>query len=71
VGFRGGKKRNPKEEKKMEKNVTHTECELKHIREEGLDPSRATEICGKAEGSRADEKSEKSSEDQRWDFYGD
>jgi len=55
----------------MEENVTYTECQLKHIREEGLDPSRASELCAKAEGSRAGEESEKSSEEQRWDFYGD
>jgi hypothetical protein len=68
----GRKKADPKKEgKKMEKNVTYTECELKHIRDEGLDPWRASEICAKGEESRTDEKSEKSSEDQRWDFYGD
>jgi len=55
----------------MEENVAYTECELKHIGEEGLDPSRASELCAKAEGSGAGEKVEKSSEDQRWDFYGD
>ena len=55
----------------MEENVVHTECELKHIREEGLDLSRASEMCSQAVGSGADEKSEKSSEEQRWDFYGD
>ena len=55
----------------MEENVTYTECELKHMQEEGLDPSRAAEFCAQAEGSRADEKSEKSSQEERWDFYGD
>jgi len=58
-----------KEVKKMEENVTYTECELKHMREEGLDSSRAAEICAQAEGSRPEEKSEKSSQEEGWDFY--
>ncbi len=42
-----------------------SECELKHI-EQGLDESYARELCAKsAEGS------ESSSEEERWDFYGD
>ena len=60
-----------KEEKEMEENVTYTECELKHMREEGLDPSRAAEICANAEARRGDEESEKQNEDERWGFYGD
>ncbi len=53
----------------MEEKSTYTECELRHMRDEGLDPSRAAEICAKAEGRRADEGSEKSSEEEGWDFY--
>lgn len=53
----------------MEEKSTYTECELKHMREEGLDQARAAEICAQAEGRRADEGSEKSSEGESWDFY--
>jgi hypothetical protein len=55
----------------MEKTSTYTECEMKHMREEGVDPLRAAEICAKAESRRADEESEKSREDEGRDFYED
>ena len=48
----------------------YTECELRHMMEEGLEPSKAAEICAKAESPRRDEESAKSSDDD-WHIYGD
>jgi hypothetical protein len=34
---------------------SYSDCELRYIREEGYEPSRAAEICAKEEGARSAE----------------
>ena len=54
----------------MDKNTTYSDCELKYIREEGLEASRAAEVCASEESRKAYEEG-KSSKDESWDFYWD
>ncbi len=53
----------------MDKNSTYSDCEMKYVREEGLDPSQAAEICANREGRGGDEVAEKLNEEESRDFY--
>ena len=54
----------------MDKKFTPSDCELEYIREEGLEASRAAEICASEESRRAYEE-KKSGKEESWDYYWD
>lgn len=51
----------------MEEKSIYTDCELRYIRNAGLDPKQAAEVCAQAEGRASDEDRRKSSEEEIWD----
>ncbi len=52
----------------MDESSTYTGCELEYIGE-GYEPSWAAEICANAESFRSDEETEKSSKEEKWEYW--
>lgn len=52
----------------MAESPTCTDCELEYIKE-AYDPSLAAEICANAEARRSQEETEKSSENESWEYW--